>query len=48
MCCMASTSGDDVVLLDVDVLDGLLEEFFFVSHSFQDINLLRVSEAGAR
>jgi hypothetical protein len=36
------------VLLDIDVLNGLLEQFFLVSHSFQDINLLRVSEADAR
>jgi hypothetical protein len=27
------------VLLDVDVLNGLLEQFFLVSHSDQDINL---------
>ena len=36
----------DVVLLDVDVLDGLLEEFFFGSHSHQDINLPCVPVAG--
>jgi hypothetical protein len=33
------------VLLDVDVLDGLLEQFFLGSHSLQDINLRRVAGA---
>ena len=28
-----------IVLLDIDVLDGLLEQFFLGSHSVQDINL---------
>jgi len=27
------------VLLDIDVLNGLLEQFFLGSHSNQDINL---------
>jgi hypothetical protein len=33
------------VLLDVDVLNGLLEQFFLGSHSIQDINLRPVLEA---
>jgi hypothetical protein len=34
--------GDDVVLLDVEVLDGALEEFFFGRHGF-----IRISTFGA-
>ena len=33
MDCMASTSGNDIVLLDVDVLDGGSEKLFFRRHS---------------
>ena len=29
--------GDDVVLLDVEVLDGAVEEFFFCRHGFYRI-----------
>ena len=41
---MASTSGDHVMLLDVDVLDRVLEEFFFRWHNVLQFIVLRPVE----